>query len=246
MPSEKRPRIPVLRNDRLLGVTSCAEVALAPVTAESMERPGRATGVDVAAEAVRRTERALLGDAELTGRHIDHAEAVLRLYAALRDERPPIKRSMSALGIDYDLARHAVWIRETVQKYRYDHAAVATMGPSLVLLVREAARRFKREGRRGQLPALIADLAGGISRSAAREKYLPSMRHEPTAVMRMLTLLRHGRLERARRAFAQYGKDEKAELRRITRDLAMLCRIGNIEIASSVLARPEANALPSP
>ncbi len=154
---------------------------------------------------------------------LEHAENVERFDAAVRDARLPVKKTYESAGLDYQLAKHAVWIAETVRGYEHEHPEIMSFGPSLVLLVREAARRFEREERAHELPELIQDVADGMPRSAVREKYLPrAERRGPAAV---IGAVRSGRVERARRFYQDCDDDERARVVVFSRGLALVVGI---------------------
>lgn len=151
---------------------------------------------------------------------LEHAENVERFDAAVRDARLPVKKTYESAGLDYQLAKHAVWIAETVRGYEQEHPEIMSFGPSLVLLVREAERRFEREDRADELPELIQDVAAGMPRSAVREKYLPrAERRGPAAV---IGAVRSGRMERARRFFDDCNEEERASLIVFARGLSLI------------------------
>lgn len=151
---------------------------------------------------------------------LEHAENVERFDAAVRDARLPVKKMYESAGLDYQLAKHAVWIAETVRGYEHEHPEIRSFGPSLVLLVREAERRFEREERADELPDLIRDVAGGMPRNAVREKYLPrAERRGPAAV---IGAVRSGRMEQARRFFDDCNEEERASLVVFARGLNLI------------------------
>lgn len=172
---------------------------------------------------VKASERAIVGDAGALQRQLDHAENVLQLETELRRAKQRVKPSFAKLGLDYQLARHSVWIRQTVYRHRKEHPEVMDLGPSLVLLVHEAERRFAREGRLMELPQVIADLAAGQPRSAIRARYLPP-RKGPSD-QRVLQFLRNGRMEQARRTFEACSEEERACLRVLAVGLATICGV---------------------
>lgn len=151
---------------------------------------------------------------------LEHAENVERFDAAVRAARLAIKQTYESAGLDYQLARHAVWIAETVRGHEREHPEIRDFGPSLVLLVREAERRFEREDRVDELPNLIRDVADGLPRSAVREKYMPpAERRGPAAV---IGAVRSGGMERARRFFEDCDEGERKSLRVFARGLALI------------------------
>lgn len=151
---------------------------------------------------------------------LEHAENVQRFDAAVRGASLPIKKTYESAGLDYQLAKHTLWIADTVYEHEDDYPEIARFGPSLVLLVREAERRFEREARAEELPDLIHDVARGMPRSVVREKYLPRVeRRGPAAV---IGAVRSGRMERARRFFDDCNEEERATLVVFARGLRLI------------------------
>lgn len=182
------------------------------------------------ARAVRETERGLARSSELEP-YLAHAANVERLTEALRDVRMPIKATFSAARLNYQLARQAVTLAETVERFEGRLPEIRTLGPSFVLLLNEAERRFEREGRADELPDFLDDLARGLSRSKLREKYLPPRRSPPAAVF---AALKAGRVDHAKRAFDDCEPADQGRLRRIAFMLAQIT--GAVEIAPPELA----------
>lgn len=151
---------------------------------------------------------------------LEHADNVICFDAAVRTAGIAIKAAYGSAGLDYQLARHALWIDETLRSHGQKHPEIRGFGPSLVLLVREAERRFEREDRADELPNLIHDIAEGMPRHAVREKYLPpAEKRGPPAV---ISAVRSGRMEPARRFFEDCDEDERKSLRVFARGLALI------------------------
>ena len=170
------------------------------------------------ARAVRAMEHGLARSTELEP-YLKHAANVVRLTDALGVVGLPIKATFSAARLNYQLARQAVTLAETVERFEETRPEVRSLGPSLVLLLNEAERRFEREGRSDQLPDLVRDLAAGASRRALREKYLPPRRAGRAAVF---AALEAGCVPDAKRAFAECDPVEQGRLRRFAHMLARI------------------------
>lgn len=169
---------------------------------------------------VRDSERVIARSRAALAPILGHAENVQRFDAAVREARLAIKKAYESAGLDYQLAKHALWIAETVRGYEHEHPEIRGFGPSLVLLVREAERRLEREDRADELPNLIRDVAEGMPRSAVREKYLPpAEKRGPSAVV---SAVRAGRMEAARRMFDDCDEKERASLMVFARGLALV------------------------
>lgn len=173
-------------------------------------------------DAMRDSERVIARSRAALAPILEHAENVQRFDAAVREARLPVRKTYESAGLDYQLAKHAVWIAETVRGHEHEHPEIKSFGPSLVLLVREAERRFEREDRADSLPDLIRDIANGVPRSAVREKYMPpAEKRGPSAV---IAAVRAGRMERARRFFEDCDDEERASVVVFARGLALIAR----------------------
>lgn len=205
------------------------------VTRRSCSRTVRA-GVPFAFVAeVRESERRLLGGAALAP-YLTHAQNVLRFAAAAAEARLSIKASFTAAGLDYQLARHAVWLAETVERLGPEYPEVKSMGPSFVLLLREAERRLARESRSHELRNVVAAVAEGMPRREVRERFLPPAGLSGPA--RVLQELKAGRTEAARRTFAACAPEERDALRRLAHALVRVVDAPAGERASRVRALP--------
>lgn len=131
------------------------------------------TGISAALSAIRASQERITKNADLTARYIEHAAEVHTFTANLKASRTGVKAGFIAAGLDYGLARHAVYIASIVQTFEQTEPRVRQLGPSLLLLLHEASRRFAREGRASDLTAMLDDVLYGTSRSALRAKYLP-------------------------------------------------------------------------
>lgn len=171
-------------------------------------------------QTIRRTERAITRSRSALEPILAHAVAVEQFDAAVREAGLPIKLAYKNADLDYQLAKHATWIAETVGAHETAHPQIASFGPSLVLLVREAERRFAKEDRSGELPGLISDIADGMSRRAVREKHLPPKPQRGRAAV--LAAVRAGRMEPARRAFEECDEEERKALRVLARGLSLI------------------------
>lgn len=127
----------------------------------------------VSANAALKSQNGVMHFSDHTKRHLEHAESIRVLNAELRTMRRPIKATYADIGLDYGLARHAVYVAGIVQMFERTEPRVRELGPSLLLLLHEASRRFAREGRTGEVTDLLSDMLSGMPRSALRSKYLP-------------------------------------------------------------------------
>lgn len=125
------------------------------------------------AAAVRASQDRITKNADLTSRYLEHAVEVEAFTSSLKSSRTGVRAGFAAAGIDYGLARHAVYIAGIVQKFEQTEPRVRDLGPSLLLLLQEASRRFAREGRSSEATDLLGDMLSGVPRSALRAKYLP-------------------------------------------------------------------------
>lgn len=181
-------------------------------------------------EEVLDTERRIARSQQALRPVLEHAEKVAALDAAIRKARLPVKATYASAGLDYQLARHAMWIAETVSEHSEAHSEISRFGPSLVLLVREAARRFEREDRADQLPELIRDISDGMPRRIAREKYLPP---KPRRGMNaVIAAVRAGRMEPARRLLDECSPDELKELRVFATGLGLIVTAHSVDSPS--------------
>lgn len=168
------------------------------------------------AAVARESERRLSGSPALAP-YLAHAKNVALFAEAVAEAKLAVKRAFVVAGLDYQLARHATWIAETVERFASEYPQVVDMGPSFVLLVREAERRFARENRGHELPRLIDAISVGTPRREVRERFLP-----PAGIggpARVLQELKAGRIEAARRTFAACAGDERDALRRLAHAL---------------------------
>jgi len=179
-------------------------------------------------ERVRASERALVGAAPGLERYLEHAEFVRQLASAIKRDAKPVKPAFAAHGLDYQLARQSMRMRETVDRHRREFPEIVNLGPSLVLVVNEAEQRFKRE-RKGadHLQRLVEDLLAGKPRSVVRAEHMPAKAGSPAD--RVIRLLRGGRMEPARQAFDACSNAERASLRVLAGALARLCGIAAVE-----------------
>jgi len=194
-------------------------------------------------EAVQDSDRVIARSRHALRPVLEHAENVRRFDAAVREARVAIKKAYESAGLDYQLARHAIWISDTVSEHREEHPAIENFGPSLVLLVREAERRFRKEDRCEELPGLIGDIADGTPRRLVRQKYMPPKpKRGPAAVV---AAVRAGRMERARRAFEDCTEAERKKLVVLARGLSLIVgheRAGPQERGPTAQAGPEGTA----
>lgn len=174
-------------------------------------------------DAARESERRLLSPKSLDD-HVAHAENVDRIKEALRDRKITLKQGFTNLGLDYALAQHAIWIAETLARHAEQHPEIKQLGPSLVLVVREAERRMEREGREHELADVVAELVAGEPRAAVRERFLPPLKRPKPG--RVLALLGAGRTEAARRAFDELEPPAQGGLRRLAHALVRLVEAG--------------------
>ncbi|MCC7541320.1 MAG: hypothetical protein IT379_34200 [Deltaproteobacteria bacterium] len=170
-------------------------------------------------DAARESERRLLSPKSLDD-HVAHAENANRIKEALRGRKITLKQGFTNLGLDYTLAQHAIWIAETLAKHAEAHPEIKSLGPSLVLVVREAERRMEREGREHGIRDVVAALVAGEPRAAVRERFLPPVKRPKPG--RVLALLGAGRTEAARRAFEDLEPTARTGLRRLAHALVRL------------------------
>lgn len=173
-----------------------------------------------ALDAVRETEQRLARSETALDPVLAHARNVRAFDDAVKRAGLPVKRTYRDEGLDYQLSRHAVWILGTVETHQEAHPEIARFGPSLVLLVREAERRFAKEERSDELPALIADIATGTPRREVRERFLPPKTKRGLSAV--LAAVRSHRIEPARRAFAECDEEERTKLKLLATGLALI------------------------
>ncbi len=209
--------------DGLHGVTTTnRDQTITIVPDKSIEPSSDVLGFEDALNDVRTAERELDGTYSLS-RYIRFAEAILRLKVQLKNRGLRLKKTMEESGLNYQLGQQAIAVRETTEKY----PALRDLGPSKVLLVREAERRFAREGCPDRVGAVIEDLAAGKPRSTVRKEHLPQQigpqpKEPGSRAAQVLELLRDGRIEPARRAYEQCADGELRQLRAIGRGLVAL------------------------
>lgn len=188
-------------------------------------------------DAVRESERRLMSPKSLDD-HVAHAENANRIKEALRERKITLKQGFTNLGLDYTLAQHAIWIAETLTRHEEEHPEIKQLGPSLVLVVREAERRMEREGREHEITDVVAALVSGEPRAAVRERFLPPLKQPKPG--RVLALLGAGRTEAARRAFDELEAPAQSGLRRLAHALARLVDTGakghEIDVARALVA----------
>lgn len=181
------------------------------------------------------TERALAGRQALPA-VLAHATNVAKLDAFIRQEQLPVKLTYRFAGLDYQLARHAVWVAETVNTHRTRWPGIERLGPSKILLVREAERRFAREGQPLDFVSLLEALESGVPRSEVRRRFLPSAPKDP--VMAVLNHVHAGRIEQARRALGGLSApDASALAATVDRTMALIERTGARVTSSSTPSR---------
>lgn len=169
-------------------------------------------------DSLRHSERVLDGN-EATDRYVEHAKNVRAFDALLRARGAPTKASYREAGLSYLLARKALWLCELLETHERDHPGLGTKGPSILLFAREAERRLEREGRGGEVQAVLRELEAGAPRDAVRKKYLPA---EQSPASELMAALRKGRVEPARHAFLRLDAVERAEIVRFSHALARL------------------------
>ncbi len=189
-------------------------------------------------EKVRASERGLVGAAPRLERHLEHAEYVRQLASAIKRDAKPVKPAFAALGLDYQLARQSMRMRETVDRHRREYPEIASLGPSLVLVVNEAEQRFKRERKSADhLRRLVEDLLAGKPRSVVRAEHMPARAGSPADAV--LRFLRGGRVEPARQAFEACSDTERVSLRALAGALARLCGVPAVEATAGEEASME-------
>lgn len=179
----------------------------------------------------RAIEQARESEARLAGKNAleayrAHATNVRLLNEMLRELGAPIKKAFAELSIDYQLARHALWIVETVDRHGEACPAIADMGPSVVLLIREADRRFEREGRPERLAEVMQKAASGTSRDALRREFLPPRRSPSPA--RVLAAIAGEHLDEARKLFAACSPAAQTRLRWLAHALIRFVDSGSL------------------
>ena len=181
------------------------------------------------------TEQALAGRKALPA-VLAHAANVAKLDAFIRQERLPVKLTYRFAGLDYQLARHAVWVAETVNTHRTQWPGIEQLGPSKILLVREAERRFAREGQPLDFVSLLEALESGVPRSEVRRRFLPSAPKDP--VMAVLSHMHAGRVEQARRTLAGLSAHDTAALvATLESTMALMERTGGRTTSASTPTR---------
>ncbi len=196
-----------------------------------------------ALKAIRQTEGVLVRGSKALKPMLLHAVNVERFNAAVQEARMPIKEAYAKENLDYQLARHALWISETVDTHEKKHPEIREFGPSLVLLVREAERRFIKEERTDELPALISEIASGTPRRKVRELFLPPKKKRGAPLV--LAAVRAGRMEVARKAFEDCNDKERAKLKVLTNGLNLILGIAT-PAQKKNLNEPKSEVVPVP
>lgn len=173
---------------------------------------------DDLADAVRHSERQLEGR-DATDRYLEHAEHVRSFDQALVARGAPVKAAYRSAGLNYLLARKALWLGEFLNEHEDEHPGLITRGPSILLFGREAERRLAREGRASETGDLLKALEAGTPRDAVRKKYFAT---SATPIASLFAALRSGRVEPARRAFAELNDVDRGEVIRFSNALGRL------------------------